>query len=56
MVDFVLAHTGNDLIDHGFTFYDGAVGVVLLIGLIIGITFLIKRYTKSQNQVQEVRK
>lgn len=42
-ISLVSAHTGNDYYDHGFTFYDGLIGGILLIGVIIGIVFLIKK-------------
>ncbi len=42
MTNLVSAHTGNDLVNHGITIYDGIIGGILLVGLIIGIMFLIK--------------
>jgi len=43
MLSGVLAHTGNDAIDHSFKLADGIIGV-LIIFIIIGISiYLIKK-------------
>ena len=39
----VLAHTGNDAVDHGFKVADGIVGILVLVFLILILVYLIKR-------------
>jgi hypothetical protein len=42
LINLVSAHTGNDYYDHRFEFYDGLIGLILFIGIVISIIFLIK--------------
>ena len=43
LIGLVSAHTGNDLYDHGFTIYDGVIGIVIIVVLAIIVKYLIKK-------------
>lgn len=48
IINLVSAHTGNDLINHGFTYIDGIIGVVLFIVLVFIINLLIVKRRKTK--------
>ena len=49
IINLVSAHTGNDLVNHGFEMADGIIGIVLLIIMILITCFLIKKYKNKRN-------
>jgi len=44
----VLAHTGNDVLDHSFGKADGIIGIIIIgILILVGIWLIRKRYAKK---------
>lgn len=46
-VGFVSAHTGNDMYDHGMTVYEGVIGGLVVVALVLLIVYLIKQIKKK---------
>jgi hypothetical protein len=42
-IGFVSAHTGNDLVEQGMTFFDLILGIIMIIALALFITWRIKK-------------
>ena len=48
LISMVMAHTGNDAVDHSFKLVNGIIGILIIFIMVFIVRLIIKKYRKNK--------